>query len=227
MAGKNYWLKLQRGFFKRHDVEIIMDMPNGKDYVIFYLKLLLESIDHNGNLRFSDTIPYNEAMLASVTHTNIDIVKSAVEMFTQLNLMEIWDDGTIFMTELQKMVGSETKYAVEKREYRESKKAIETAQANLVDMDVQKWWNDTYDIYPKKGRERNAMIAWMDLLNLKVSEEEKKELATMIYKAVKLYVREYETENKEDTTYKYMPQMEKWLKEYLPDYEKKLQEQNK
>ena len=64
-----YWLKLDRGFFKRHDITVIEDMPNGKDYVLFYLKLMLESVDHEGALRFSDTIPYSESMLASVTRT--------------------------------------------------------------------------------------------------------------------------------------------------------------
>ena len=27
-----YWLKLKRDFFKRHDIQIIESMPNGKDY---------------------------------------------------------------------------------------------------------------------------------------------------------------------------------------------------
>ena len=43
---KYYWLKLKRDFFKRHDIRIIEEMPNGKDYILFYNKLLLESIDH-------------------------------------------------------------------------------------------------------------------------------------------------------------------------------------
>ena len=43
---KYYWLKLKRDFFKRHDMRIIEVMPNGKDYILFYLKMLLESIDH-------------------------------------------------------------------------------------------------------------------------------------------------------------------------------------
>ena len=54
---KYYWLKLKRDFFKRHDIRIIEAMPNGKDYILFYLKLLCESVDHEGNLRFSEQIP--------------------------------------------------------------------------------------------------------------------------------------------------------------------------
>ena len=112
---KYYWLKLKRDFFKRHDIRIIESMSNGKDYILFYLKLLLESIDHEGTLRFSDAIPYNENMLSVVTNTNIDIVRAAMKMFLELNMMEIFDDQTIYMTEVEKLIGSETKWAEKKR----------------------------------------------------------------------------------------------------------------
>lgn len=112
---KFYWLKLKRDFFKRHDIRIIEEMPNGKEYILFYLKLLLESIDHEGTLRFSDTVPYNEQMLSVITNTNIDVVKSAMKMFIELNMIEIFDDQTIYMAEVEKLIGSETKWAEYKR----------------------------------------------------------------------------------------------------------------
>ena len=92
---KYYWLKLKRDFFKRHDIQIIEQMPNGKDYLLFYLKMLLESIDHDGALRFNEAIPYNEQMLSIVTNTNIDVVKSAMDMFIELQMVEIKDDKTL------------------------------------------------------------------------------------------------------------------------------------
>lgn len=113
-----YWLKLQRDFFKRHDIRIIEEMENGKDYLLFYLKLLVESIDHDGNLRFSDTIPYNEKMLSVVTNTNVDIVRAALKVFRELNLIEVLEDETLYMNEVEKMIGSETDWAKKKREYR-------------------------------------------------------------------------------------------------------------
>ena len=113
-----YWLKLDRGFFKRHDISVIEDMPNGKDYVLFYLKLMLESVDHEGALRFSDTIPYNEQMLASVTHTNIDIVRAAMKILIELGMVEVFDDKTLFMKEVAKLLDSETYAAKRKREQR-------------------------------------------------------------------------------------------------------------
>lgn len=113
-----YWLKLDRGFFKRHDITVIEDLPNGKDYVLFYLKLMLESVDHEGALRFSDTIPYSESMLASVTHTNIDIVRSAMNILIELGMIEVFDDKTLFMKEVAKLLDSETYAARRKREQR-------------------------------------------------------------------------------------------------------------
>ena len=80
-------------------------MPNGKDYILLYLKLLVESIDHNGELRFSDTIPYNDEMISVITNTNIDIVKNAMNVFIKLNLIEVFDDDTLYMSELQNMLG--------------------------------------------------------------------------------------------------------------------------
>lgn len=115
---KFYWLKLKRDFFKRHDIRIVESMPNGKDYILFYLKLLLESIDHEGELRFSETVPYNEQMLSVVTDTNIDTVRSAMKLFIELNMMTVLDDKTIYMTEVNNLIGSETRGAQRKREQR-------------------------------------------------------------------------------------------------------------
>ena len=115
---KYYWLKLKRDFFKRHDIQIIEGMPNGKDYVLFYLKLLVESVDHDGALRFNDTIPYNEQMLSTITNTNIDTVRSAMKVFTELSMIDVLENQTIFMTEVSKMLGSETFWAEKKRTQR-------------------------------------------------------------------------------------------------------------
>lgn len=122
--GRFYWLKLKRDFFKRHDVRIVEEMPNGKDYILFYLKLLCESVDHEGCLRFSESIPYNAEMLATITNTNVDIVQAAVKVFSDLNMMEVFDDGTLFMTEVNAMIGSavDSPGANRVRRFRENQK---------------------------------------------------------------------------------------------------------
>ena len=136
---KYYWLKLKKDFFKRHDIQIIENMPNGKDYVLFYLKLLVESVDHEGGLRFNETIPYNEQMLATITNTNIDTVSNAMKLFRELGMVEILDDKTIYMNEVSKMLGAETYWAQKKREEREKKKLpkLATPQIGQCPIDVQ------------------------------------------------------------------------------------------
>ena len=123
---KYYWLKLKRDFFKRHDIRIIEEMPNGKEYLLFYLKLLVESIDHEGELRFSDTVPYNEQMLSVITNTNIDVVRSAMKLFVELKMIDVMDDQTIYMAEVNKLIGSavDNDNANRQRRFREKQKQL-------------------------------------------------------------------------------------------------------
>lgn len=136
---KFYWLKLKDDFFKRHDVKIIESMDNGKEYILFYLKLLVESISHEGRLRFSDTIPYSEKMLATITDTNIDIVRTALQVFRELNLVEVLDDKTLYMSEVTRMIGSESASAERMRRSREKRLPSQCdALVTNGDADVQK-----------------------------------------------------------------------------------------
>lgn len=142
---KYFWLKLKRDFFKRHDIRIIEDMPNGKEYILFYLKLLCESVDHEGSLRFSETIPYNDNMLSTITNTNVDVVRNAIKIFSELKMMELLDDGTIFMQECQKMMGSETYWASQKRKQRQKLDNVQqmsndcpTCPSKSIDIDIDK-----------------------------------------------------------------------------------------
>lgn len=121
MERKYYWLKLKKDFFKRHDIQIIESMPHGIEISHFYLKLMLESIDHDGELRFSEEIPYSNEMLASITHISLDIVDFAMKVLSDLRLIRIDEDGTIIIEKVTSMVGFETEWAKKKREFREKK----------------------------------------------------------------------------------------------------------
>lgn len=149
MAKKYYWLKLREDFFEREEIRIIEQMENGKDYIIFYLKLLLKSIKTDGILRFKDILPYNPKMLSVITNTNIDIVRSAIDLFVHLGMMEKWDDGTIFMLETVNMIGSESESAERMRRLRARRKqqqlpggtneeTIKCDVASQCDVDVRK-----------------------------------------------------------------------------------------
>lgn len=131
-SGKRYyWLKLNENFFERDEIKIIENMKNGKDYIIFYMKLLLKSVGTEGKLKFRGVIPYTPEMLSSITNTDVDTVKVAIDMFAKLELMEVWDDGTLFMSETQSMIGSETGWAKKKRKQRQEKDNVLPKKDNV------------------------------------------------------------------------------------------------
>lgn len=101
-----YWLKLRRDFFKRHDIKILESMPQGKEYVLFYIKLLAESVDHGGELRFNETIPYTADMLAAVTDTDTEVVDKALDNLKTLGLLVVADDGTMSLPYAVKLIDS-------------------------------------------------------------------------------------------------------------------------
>ena len=133
MNEKYYWIKLRKDFFKRHDIRIIEGMPNGKSIVLFYIKLILESVDHEGELRFSEDIPYTPEMLASVTGTDIETVNDAIGTLSSLELLVIDDNKTIKLPKVSDMVGYETKWAEKKRQYRDKKGQNEDIERTMSD----------------------------------------------------------------------------------------------
>src|SRR5690554_2126783 len=132
-----YWLKLPDDFFDRNDIKIIESQKNGEKYVLFYLKLLTAAIEHTGKLRFNESIPFTEEMLATVTNTDIDVVRSSMKLFQNLDLIEIDDEKTIHMIEVPKMIGSETAAAKRVRKHR-AKKQLEKQKTLHCNTDVTK-----------------------------------------------------------------------------------------
>lgn len=117
-----FWLKLPRDFFKKHYIEILLSKDDGKMLVLFYIWMLTESIDHEGTLRYSESKPYNAEMLSEVSHFSLQFVTSALQIFSDLELVITESDGTLFLPKSLKMIGSETASAQRVREYRDRKK---------------------------------------------------------------------------------------------------------
>lgn len=148
-----YWLKLNEDFFEQEEIKIIENMKNGKDYIIFYLKLLLKSINTDGKLLFRGVIPYTPEMLSAITNTDIDTIRVAINLFTKLNLMEIWDDGTLFLSETQNMIGSEAASTERVRRFRAKKEAEEKQYVPMIENHVNKtkYGNNYYIVMKRDG----------------------------------------------------------------------------
>lgn len=125
---KYYWLKLENDFFEDDTILYLEEQENGKDYVIFYLKLLLKSLNDNGKLIRvvgSVLMPYDARALAKLTNTNIDTVTTAMNAFEQIGLVKKLDTGEIYMTQIDEMIGSETASAKRVRKHRALKEIKE------------------------------------------------------------------------------------------------------
>lgn len=116
---KYYYLKLKENFFDSDAMLLLESMPDGYIYSNILLKLYLRSLKNAGKLMFNDKIPYNPNMISTITRTSVGVVEKALSIFKELNLVEILDNGAIYMTDIQNFIGLSSTEGDRKREYRD------------------------------------------------------------------------------------------------------------
>jgi predicted phage replisome organizer len=115
---KYYYLKLKENFYNSEEMILLQNMPDGYLYSDILMKLYLRSLKSNGKLIFKDRIPYNANMLSQVVHHNVGIVEKALKIFKDLDMIEILDNGIIYMMDIQNFIGKSSSEADRKRNYR-------------------------------------------------------------------------------------------------------------
>ena len=122
-----YWLKLKEDFFDDDAISWLEEQNKGKEYALFYLKLCLKSLKNDGVLirRVGNIlVPYDTKKISEITRTDEDTVIVAMGLLKQIGLIELQENGALYMTQLSTMIGSETNGAQRKRKYREQQKVI-------------------------------------------------------------------------------------------------------
>lgn len=146
---KYYYLKLKENFFESDEAIILESMPDGYIYSNILLKLYLRSLKNDGLLMFNNLIPYNAQMLATITRHQVGTIEKAVQIFKDLQLIEVLDNGAIYMTNIQNFVGKSSSDADRKRAYRSkgqmslkspelSPPEIEIEKETELDIDIEK-----------------------------------------------------------------------------------------
>ena len=115
---KYYYLKLKDNFFDSDQMIVLESMPDGYKYSNILLKLYLRSLKNDGKLMFNDRIPYNSTILSQVTRHSVGDVEKAVNIFTELGLIEILENGAIYMLDIQNFIGESSTEGDRKRAYR-------------------------------------------------------------------------------------------------------------
>lgn len=115
---KYYYMRLKEDFFDSDEMILLEAMPDGIIFQNILLKMYCRSLKNEGRLMLNGVIPFNSQMLASVTRQQIGTVEKALDVFQQLGLIEILDNGAIYMSDIQKYIGSSSTEADRKRDYR-------------------------------------------------------------------------------------------------------------
>ena len=119
---KFYWLQLKEDFFEDDAINWLEEQdPNGRDYAYFYLKLCLKSLKSNGILIRkvgNILIPYDNKKLAELTKMDFDTVCIAMELLKRIGLVQILENGEIYMNQLEKLIGSQSVGAFKKQQQR-------------------------------------------------------------------------------------------------------------
>lgn len=128
---KYYYLKLKENFFDSEEMIILESMPDGYLYSNILLKLYLRSLKNEGRLMYKNYLPYTPSILAPLVRHPIGVVEKAINVFQQLGLIEVLDNGAIYMMDIQNFIGESSTEADRKRDYRrriEQEKALDVGQ---------------------------------------------------------------------------------------------------
>ena len=112
---KYYYIKLKEDFFDKEEIVLLESGKDGFKYSNFLLKLYLKSLRGDGRLIFTEFIPYDTKMLAKLTR---NFVKKALKKLRDFELIEVLDDGVIYMLNIQEFIGESSTEADRKRVYR-------------------------------------------------------------------------------------------------------------
>ncbi len=127
---KYYYLKLKEGFFDSEELKILQSMKDGYMYSDILLKMYLQSLRQNGRLMYRGIIPYTPEMIATVTRHQVGTVEKAMKLFEQMGLIEVLDNGAIYMLDIQNFIGQSSSEADRQRTYR---KKINAEKSRLLE----------------------------------------------------------------------------------------------
>ncbi len=119
-TGKRYyWMKLKESFMTSDTIDYFMSQPNGANYVVLYQMLCLKTINTDGKLSRQIgeiIIPYDvEKIQRDCKWFSTDTIRIALNLYKSFGLIYEDKDGVLVLTDHQTLVGSETNWAIQKR----------------------------------------------------------------------------------------------------------------
>ena len=230
---KFYWLQLKEDFFEDDAIEWLEEQkPNGRDYAYFYLKLCLKSLKSNGVLVRKVgkiLIPYDNQKLAELTKMDFDTVTVAMELLKKIGLIQILENGEIYINQLENLIGSKSVGAFKKQQQRllsgqkedkcPPKIELELEEEDIPsskDEELRNHFELIWKEYPnKKGKAKAEGYYFGWLKGRKINSITRKITDEQMYYAVRKYAKECEDNKKEQ---QFIKHGDTFFNSYILDY---------
>ena len=180
-----YWIKLKTDFFNLPEIDWLLSQKNGAEYIVLYQMLCLMTANNNGELssKFGEMIiPYDvDKIVRDTKYFDFDTVKVALELYKKLGLVYESENDMLRISKYEEMIGSESKWAIKKREYRQ-RKDIEQNNKKLLgqkedivrqEIDIEKEIEIDKDIYKKENKKKKETLS--SVINEYTDNEELRE----------------------------------------------------
>jgi predicted phage replisome organizer len=128
---KYFWLKLPTDFFKDRSMKKLKRMAAGPTYLVIYQKLLLLSLENEGNIYFEGIEDSFEDEMSLELDENVEDIQMTLMFLAKYNLIDKKSDNHYFMTQVPEMIGSETDSARRKRKSRNKIVTLSQQNENL------------------------------------------------------------------------------------------------
>lgn len=112
-----YYLKVKENFYDSEAMKILENMQDGMIFSNLLMKMYLMSLKNNGILMLTERKPHTPQTIATCTRHQAGTVERAIQILIELGLVEILNDGTLYMSDIQLLIGqSSTEGERKKRE---------------------------------------------------------------------------------------------------------------
>lgn len=112
---KFYWLKLNKDHFNEYKIRSLMSEKKGDTYTLIYEQLRCECLNYDGVLRYSKERAYKIDELAYVINRPPKLLKETLKVLVEKQLIEIWEDGTIYIFDVKDNVGNVSWQTIRKK----------------------------------------------------------------------------------------------------------------
>ena len=89
-----------------------------QEYSNILLKLYLKSLKNGGRLQLDENIPYTAQMIATITRQQVGTVERALQIFMKLGLVEPLQNGALYMSNIELLIGQSSTEGERKRRAR-------------------------------------------------------------------------------------------------------------